>query len=329
MKASDAQINNAVDKLGTPYKIILLHGPDEAGSRALADRFGATMGPDADRIDIDGSILKADPARLTDEATAMTMFGGPRWIRVIGGDEGLKAVEALLDAPNGCPVVIIAGQLRATSTLLKLALADSRILTYASWKPEGGKADAIALQLGQAMGVRLSPDAARMVADATNGDRGLMQRELEKLALYVDAAPDRPRAVERIDVEAIGAAIDIREPWGLVDALFDGRVTEMAAEMGGDAAAEPIPSLRAIGRRVLTIARLHAAKRGGAAPRVASNREREAIERQARIWSSATLVTAHTRAMETEAAIKRPATAGDVLAHQSMVGLARIAERRR
>ena len=160
MKASDAQINNAVEKLGTPYKIILLHGPDEAGSRALADRFGATMGPEAERIDIDGSILKADPARLTDEATAMTMFGGPRWIRVIGGDEGLKAVEALLDAPNGCPVVIIAGQLRATSTLFKLAVADSRILTYASWKPEGGKADAIALQLGQAMGVRLSPDAA-------------------------------------------------------------------------------------------------------------------------------------------------------------------------
>lgn len=329
MKANEGQVSRAVDSPGATYKFLLLHGPDEAGSRALSDRLGVAMGADAERIDLDGSTLKDDPARLPDEATAMTMFGGPRWIRVTGGDELLKAVEALLDAPEGCPVAVIAGQLRPTSALLKLALADPRILAYASWKPEGQKADAIARQIGQAMGVRLSTEAAHMVAEATNGDRGLMQRELEKLALYADAAPDRPRPIEQADVEAIGAAIDVREPWTLVDALFDGRTADLAGELVGEGAAEPIPTLRAVGRRALAIARVHAAKRGGGAPRGGNPRERDAIERQARIWSPAALATGHMRAMDAEAAIKQPGTAGDVMSNQAMVGLARAAERRR
>lgn len=329
MKANEGQISRAVDSPNATYKLLLLHGPDEAGSRALSDRLGTAMGADAERVDLDGSTLKDDPARLPDEATAITMFGGPRWIRATGGDELLKAVEALLDAPEGCPVIVIAGQLRPTSVLLKLALADPRILSYASWKPEGQKADTIARQLGQAMGVRLSPEAAHMVADATNGDRGLMQRELEKLALYADAASDRPRAIEQADVEAIGAAIDVREPWTLVDALFDGRTADLAAELVGEGAAEPIPTLRAVGRRALAVARVHAAKRGGGAPRGGNPRERDAIEAQARIWSPAALATGHRRAMDAEAAIKRPGTAGDVLSSQAMVGLARAAERRR
>lgn len=328
MKANEAQVSRAVDSPGAPYKFLLLHGPDEAGSRALCDRLGSAMGADAERVDLDGAALKDDPARLSDEATAMTMFGGARWIRVSGGDEVLKAAEALLDAPDGCPVVIVAGQLRPASALLKLALADPRVLAYASWRPEGQKADAIARQVGQAMGVRLSPAAAHMVAEATNGDRGLMQRELEKLALYADAAPDRPRPVEQADIEAIGAAIDVREPWTLVDALFDGRTADLAAELAGEGATEPIPALRAVGRRALAVARVHAAKRGGAAPRV-NPRERDALDSQARIWSPSALATGHRRAMDAEAAIKRPGTAGDILSNQALIGLARAAERRR
>ena len=307
----------------------LFYGPDESGSRGLADRFAATMGADAERIDLDGATLKEDPARLPDEANALTMFGGPRWIRVTGGDECLKAVEALLDAPHGSPVVFVAGNLPKTSALAKLAGSDSRIITTQSWKPDGAKADALALQIGRAMGVRLSNDAARLLADATNGDRGLMSRELEKLALYVDAAPDRPRPVERSDIEAIGAAIDVRESWDLVDALFDGRTAALAEEISGDAATEMIPALRAVDRRALLLARGLAARKGGPQPRTFAPKERDAVDRQLRHWSPSALATAHSRAMEAEAAIKRPGTAGDVIAEHAMLGLARAAERRR
>ncbi len=328
MKANDAQIGRALDAPGPDVKLVLLYGPDEAGSRALADRLATAMGVDGERVDIDGAALKEDPARLPDEATAITMFGGPRWIRVTGGEDCLRAVEALLDAPEGCPVVLVAGNLPKTSALLKRALDDPRVLAFQSWKPEGAKADAVARQAGQAMGVRLSADAARLLAEATAGDRGLMQRELEKLALYVDAAPDRPRAVERADIEAVGAAIDVREAWDVVDALFDGKVAELAAEISGEGAAEVIPGLRAIDRRALTVARALAARRGGQMPR-GNPREMAAVEREARHWSPEAAATAHRLAMEAEAAVKMPGTAGDVIAHAAMLGMARAAARRR
>lgn len=328
MKADATKIGRALDAPDNSWKLALLYGPDEAGSRALADRLAAAMGPDAERVDLDGSALKEDPARLPDEATAITMFGGPRWIRVTGGDDCLRAVEALLDAPEGCPVVLVAGNLPKTSALLKFSLDDRSILTFQSWKPEGQKADALATQTGRAMGVRLSPDAARLLADATQGDRALMMRELEKLALYVDASPDRPRPVERADIEAVGAAIDVREAWDTVDALFDGKVAELAQEISGDAAVEVILGLRAVNRRALMIARALSARRGGQMPRGAK-REMDTVERESKHWSPEAAATAHRLAMEAEAAVKMSGTAGEVLAHAAMLGMARAAARRR
>ena len=328
MKANETQIGRALDAPDTSWKLALLYGPDEAGSRALADRLSAAMGVDAERVDLDGAGLKEDPARLSDEATAITMFGGARWIRVTGGDETARAVQALLDAPAGCPVVVVAGNLPKTSALLKLTLDHAHTLAFASWKPEGGKADAIAIQIGRTMGVRLSSDAARLLAEATAGDRALMMRELEKMALYVDASPDRPRPVERVDIEAVGAAVDVREAWDVVDALFDGKVAELAQEISGDAAADVIPGLRAIDRRALMLARSLAVRLGGQMPR-GNKREMDAVERQSRHWSSESAATAHRLSMEAESAVKRPGTAGNVMAHQAMLGMARAAARRR
>src|SRR3546814_1879050 len=79
--------------------MFLLHGPNVAGSQALTKRLERAMGPDAERIDLDGAALKIDPARLADEAASISLFGGARWIRVtLAGDEALPAIEGLLQA---------------------------------------------------------------------------------------------------------------------------------------------------------------------------------------------------------------------------------------
>ena len=320
--ANEAALIQALGSADPKWRFVLLHGPDEGGSRLLADRFAVTMGDAAERIDLDGATLKSDPARLPDEATAISMFGDARWVRVTGGEEAFAAIEALLDAPRGCPVVVVSGQLKPASALLKLANDRPDAIGFASWKLGAGRGDAIALQLGRSLGVRFEGDAARMVADAAGGDRALMLREIEKLALYVDAAVDRPRGVTAADVAAIGAAIDVREAWDLVDALFDAKPDRLASELVGEAAVDTIPALRAIQRRALLIARAKAnltMKAGGT--------DRTAAERQSRHWTSATLGTVHARAIETEAAIKRTGTAGNVVAGQVLINLARAAAR--
>ena len=324
MIVREAQAARALDTADS-WTFALLYGPDEAASRALCDQVATAMGKEAERIDLDGATLKADPARLSDEATAFSMFGGARWIRVTGGDETVAAVAALLDAPKGCPVVQIAGALTKTSPLVKLATADARVIGCQSWKPNAADADTLAIHIARPLGLKLAPDAARMIADATAGDRGLMLRELEKLALYVDAAPDRPRAVESGDVADVGAAIDQRAAWTLTDAVFDGRPDLLAAELTGDAAGDMIPALRGVARRALAIARSRATLSGKSFVRA----ERDAVDRVARRWSAATLSAAHTAAMSAEDAIKRPGTAGDVVARQALIALGRAAGRRR
>src|SRR3546814_20909617 len=97
------------------------------------------MGPDAERIDLDGAALKIDPARLADEAASISLFGGARWIRVtLAGDEALPAIEGLLQAaPAGHPVIAIGGTLKTSSKILKLALDHKEVLAFASYAPAG------------------------------------------------------------------------------------------------------------------------------------------------------------------------------------------------
>ena len=91
MKANRSQIERALAR-PADTRLFLLHGPDESGSRGLARALAAAMGADAERIDLTGAELKADPARLADEAAAISMFGGARWILVEqAGDDCVAA----------------------------------------------------------------------------------------------------------------------------------------------------------------------------------------------------------------------------------------------
>ena len=96
------------------------------------------MGASAERIDLTGSDLKNDPARLADEAAAISLFGGARHILVEGaGDESAAAAEALLQAPTaGNPVVLLSGALKPASKLLKLATAAEQAIGFASYVPD-------------------------------------------------------------------------------------------------------------------------------------------------------------------------------------------------
>src|SRR3546814_3298060 len=67
MKAGRAEIARAVDKPDPALRLLLLHGPDEAGSRALGARYEKALGADHEHVDIPPAELKSDPARLADE----------------------------------------------------------------------------------------------------------------------------------------------------------------------------------------------------------------------------------------------------------------------
>lgn len=341
MIAKRPEVERALDGAGAGYRLILLYGPDESGSRALADRLGKARGTDAERIDLSGATLKADPARLADEASAISLFGTPRYIRVEpAGDEIIEAVTALLELPaDGDPVVVVAGALRKDAKLVKLAGSSPAILACASYVPEGADADRIANSMARDAGLLITPDVARRLAIACNGDRAILASEIGKLALFVDAAPDRPRELGHDALDALGAASEEGDMGKLVDAVLDGRLdavdtalTQLAAE-----GIEGIPLARAMLRRLHQLAEFRSeVARGNSISSVMASRgkslfwkDKEAVERQLSRWNPAGLATAIERLMAAERQLKASGTAGPVLLDEELFAIGRAARKMR
>lgn len=339
MKAAKRpDIERALEKAGA--RCFLLYGPDEASSRALADRLGAAMGADAERIDLDGATLAKDPALLADEAAAHSLFGGARYIRVrASGDEALDAVEALLAAPQaGNPVVIVAGTLKPASKLLKLALASPDALAFASYPPDARDAAPLVIGLAQPLGLKLAPDLARRIFDAAAGDRAVIAQELEKLALFVDASPDAPRELQADDLEAIGAGEGESSVGALVDAVLTGATRPAIEELKQlkGSGEDGVPLLRAMLRRLLQLAALRAeADRSSIATAMNGAckalfwKEQPVVEAQLRRWSSAEIARMIERITVAQAQLLASGTAGPVLVSEELLTVARAAARPR
>ena len=293
------------------------------------------MGPEAERIDLEPSTLRSDPGRLPDEAAALSLFGGARYVRVAGaGEESLAAATLLLDAEQaGNPVVMIAPGLRNTSKLVKLAQGASRAMAFACYVPEGKEASDIAAALGRDRGLRLGTGVAERLALASGGDRGLMARELDKLALYLDAAPDQPKPAEDADYEAIGADLGDAEMSRAIEAAIDGRGDSLGAELGrlDEAGVSPIPLLRQLVKRLISLSEMQSDIAGGQPAAEVMNRvffrERASTSRALRHWRPAALAQAIDRARTAERAVMASGTAGGILAESAILAVARMAAR--
>lgn len=341
MKSAEAALRRALDGADPAIRLYLLYGPDEAASRALALRLDVALGDGAERIDLTSAMVKADPARLPDEAAAISLFGGRRWIRLDPAtDDATDAVAALLAAPAaGNPVAAIAGPLRKDSRLLKLVQGGQAALAHASYPPEGRDADALVAEMARALGVQLRPDVAHRLAGATGGDRALLGQELEKLALYVDAAPDRPKAVEHDALDALGAANEEGDLARLVMAVFGGQLAQVDEEVARLASEgiEGVPLIRALARRALQLAQLRAQMaEGESVDRVMATagktifwKEQKAVAEQLSRWTPDALATAIGRLAEAERQVKASGYPGATLVEQDIFAIGRFAARRR
>ncbi|MHA6718533.1 DNA polymerase III subunit delta [Sphingomonas sp. RS6] len=339
MKASAGQIRAAVDAPKPDIRLYLLHGPDEAGAADLAQRLGRAIGADAERVDIDMKMLRDQPGLLADEAASLSLFGGARYIRVTGIEEGAaEAVALLLGAERaGNPVVAIGPGLKSTGKLVKAAIAAPNAMAFACYPPEGASAAQLAATIARENGLRLTGDVPQGLAMASGGDRAILTREIEKLALFLDAAPDRPRDADQAALDAIGADLGEGELFGAIDAVLDGRVGEVGEELArlAESGGSAIPLLRQLVRRLITLAELRAEMDGGASAEDAMERqrvffkERAATGRALRRWSAPQIARAIERVRAAERAMMHSGSAGELLAEAECVAIARAAARAR
>lgn len=339
MKASAGQIRTLLDTPNPDTRLYLLHGPDEAGANELASRLSRALGPDVERIDIDSKELRGSPGRLADEAASISLFGGARYIRIAGAeDSAAEAFSLLLGAERaGNPVIAIGPGLKSSGKLVKLAIAAPTAVSFACYVPEGQEAGRLAQTIAREHGLRLMGDTAGRLAAAAAGDRAILTREIEKLALFLDAAPERPRDADGAALDAIGADLGEAEMFHAIDAVVGGRAADVGAELArlGEAGSSAIPLLRQLTRRLMTLAELRSDMDAGLGVEEAIEkhriffREKAGMQRALRRWDSAQLARAVDRVRETERGLMSAASAGEVLADAECAAIARAVARRR
>lgn len=338
MKANADQIARAMAAPTTAVRFFLLHGPDESGAAALAASLATALGEGAERVDLTGAALRGRPGLIAEEAASLSLFGERRWIRVTGvGDESVEAATLLLRTERiEHPVVLIGPSLKSTSKLVKLAIAERAALAFACYVPEGREAERLVVQMAREHGMRCADGVAARLASATNADRAVLARELEKLALYLDAAPDRPAELTEEALDRSGAALEEGESDPVIAATVAGDGVALAAalvqfERAGGAG---VPLMRQLVRRLITLAELRGAIDRGEPADAAMERQRiffkekPATAAALRSWSSATLQNALGRARAAERRMMDGQAAGEVIALAETMAVARLARRR-
>lgn len=339
MKLAGSAIGRAIDRPDPAVRFYLFYGPDDAGSRHLATRLLNSLG--AEKFSVLAATIKSDPAVLADEASAMALFGGPRaiWIEP-AGDEIADGVASLLDAGSvESPVIAIAGALRKTSGLVKLAEANGAAAAVISYIPEGREADQMVIAAGRAEGLRVESDvAARLAADCGN-NQAIVAQEVAKFAIFLDAAPERRRDLTHEVVDLLGADSSEGNLMRLGDLALAGDGRELLEEIERAAIApnEAIPVVRALQRRLLQLAPLRArVERGERVDGVLTSlgkalfwKDKPLLQRLLSNWNAERIA----QAMERSAALERAAILSDeppvAALGEELVTIARAAGRRR
>lgn len=335
VKSSDA--DRYAQKPPKDLVAALVFGPDAGLVRERAENLMKSVVDDigdAFRVsDLDDSALSSDPARLADEAQAISMLGGRRVVRVRGAGNTLaKLFEAFLDEPKGDALIVVEGGDLAKGTGLRKVFEEADNAAAIACYPDTARDlfDVVRNAL-KAEGLAIGGEALEDAVGRLGSDRGVTRRELEKLALYChgrkEVTLDDVRAAMGDEAEArVDEAIDAM-------GLGDLPRLDLALERLWVAGTSPIQVLRQAMshlQRVLLVA--SEAKRGGSAddamrklrPPVHFSRT-TSFKTQAQRWSEARLGEALDLLLEAEALTKTTAVPSEAVCGKTLFSVAAMA----
>ncbi len=217
MKITGARIQSFLRQPGSEIAGVLLFGPDQGlvreRARSLALSVVDDLGDPFRVVEIAGQALKADPARLIDEASQLSMTGGRRVIWVHEVTDGISSFfQDILEIPGAQNLVIAeAGNLGPRSTLRKLFEKAKNAGVIGCYEDSAGDLRNIIQETLGRFGLSPTADATAFLVENLGGDRLVTRGELEKLALYVGGGGvrlnDTSPAAKTVEVEDAMACI--------------------------------------------------------------------------------------------------------------------------
>ena len=205
-----------IERLPAGVQFFLIHGSDEGLAHERANAIVRRLvGQNSDPlrlVRLEGDALARRPEILSDEAYAVSMFGGSRaiWIDAQGRDLTAALEPVLARPPAECAIVIKAGQLKKGHAL---RAAFEKLPSAAAIECYGDEPKALGALIDNALraaGLAIAPDARTALVEELGADRQTTRAEIAKLVLYV-------RGKSRVELDDVRAIVSGAAPSPLDD----------------------------------------------------------------------------------------------------------------
>lgn len=319
---------------------ILFYGPDQGLVRERAETAAKSVVPDLSdpfRVtEFSDGVLESDPARLFDEAAAISMLGGRRLLRVRGAGNALaKLFDDFLDEHAGDALVVVeAGDLAKTAALRKAFEESDSGAAISCYRDSEEQVANVVRSALKAEGIAIAPDALDEAVSRLGSDRGVTRQEIEKLALY-------GRGLKQLAAEDVIAVIGDESETRLEDVCYaagEGDYPTLDRELeklwsAGTSPAQIIRAALSHFQRVLLVK--VAASRGesidGAMrkgwPQIHFSRI-QSFKSQVGNWSEERLLDASDLLLETEALTRTTAVPAEAVTSRALFTIAALARLR-
>ncbi len=327
MKIDGNRVDGFLQHPSTP--VVLIFGPDNGlvteRGLALARAVPGAM-QDPFRF---AELSHPDPAALLSEATASSLTGGRRVVRVRDAHEALaKPLEALLKDPPDALIILEAGELTAKSKLRALCEKSAAAAAIACYAIDAAKLPGVITARLRAEHKSIDADAAAWVAANIAGEEGPIRQAVEILLLYAGDASHLTLA----DVSAALADGGDTSMGDAIDATLTGdpAATDRALSLAYDEGIAPVGILRVLLSELLRLRVAAAAMAAGASAQEAMAAMRPpvffkrqgVVTRILGIWNVGTLTAAIRAALAAETACKQTLTPEHAFCRQTLLALA-------
>jgi DNA polymerase III delta subunit len=204
-----------------PKPIYALVGPDPFLQLQHVAEIVASLGPGANRVDVDGE--RADLADVLDEVRSFSLFGSGKVVVVQSADALITRFREQLEnyvlKPSDSAVLVL--RLAALPATQRIAKAIAKTGVIIPCTPPKDLAKWITERARSTHALKVGPDVARLLADYVGDDLARLDNELAKLALTITGDEAKPQ-----DVMAGVAYQREQELSEMVNALAAGKVTD-------------------------------------------------------------------------------------------------------
>ena len=208
MKLAAKKLSDLLSMPKFGFKAALLYGPDQGLIREYVENLSlkcvSNLNDPFSVTEFTGPQLKSDPSILVDAVYSMSLAGGECVVIIRDAQDSIaNTLEHIFSQTiQAWPILIEANSLTPRSALRKMFEQQTNLAAIACYPEEGLALEFFIKDFISQQGLVIDPGALGFLCSSLAGDRQIVRREIEKLALYCLAKPDDVKKVTEADAIA-------------------------------------------------------------------------------------------------------------------------------